>query len=279
MNSLKEKSKTFMKKVLEMIKKPEMRILPGQLAFFLLLSIIPLGAIVAVIAAEFSLSIDNIINVINDNLPKEIAEFIIQIIDGKSLSMNIIIFCISGFILASNGPHSMITASNILYKIKDKDYLTRRIKAIIMTIVLVLLFIFMLIVPAFGDKIINLIINYISNSQLNTLVSTTYNILKYPLSLFIVYFFVKLLYTMAPDTHIKSRETTTGAIFTTIGWLLSTEVYTFYVSYFGRYNLLYGSVANLIILFLWIYLLSYIFVLGMALNASSYDEKIDKNTK
>lgn len=279
MKSLGEKSKSFMSKVFEMIKKPEMRILPGQLAFFLLLSIIPLVAIIVAIAGEFSLSIETVINIINDNLPKEIADFITQIIDGKSLNMNIVIFCISGFILASNGPHSMIIASNIIYKIKDKDFLTRRTKAIIMTVVLVLLFIFMLIVPVFGDKIINLIITYLSNDQINNIVSTTYSVLKYPLSLCIIYFFVKLLYTMAPDTHIKSRETTTGAIFTTIGWIIATEIYTFYVNYFGNYNLLYGSVANLIILFLWIYLLSYIFVLGMALNASSYDEKIDKNDK
>jgi membrane protein len=77
---------------------------------------------------------------------------------------------------------------------------------------------------------------------------------------------------MAPDTVVKSKETTKGAIFTTIGWILSTEIYSFYVSYFARYNLLYGSVANLLILFLWIYLLSYIFMLGMALNVSSREE-------
>lgn len=266
----------FTKKVIEMIKKPEMRILPGQLAFFLLLSIIPLFAIIAVVAGEFSLSIESLIKVINKNLPQEIATFIIEIIDGKSLSMNIIIFCVSGFILASNGPHSMIIGSNILYKVKDKDFLTRRIKAILMTIVLVLLFLFVLVVPAFGDKIVALIIDFIPNLQIGEAVNIGYNILKYPTSLLIIYFFIKVLYTMAPDTTIKSRETTTGAIFTTVGWIIATEIYSFYVSYFARYNLLYGSVANLIILFLWIYLLSYIFVLGMALNASSKEE-IEKN--
>ena len=117
-----------MKRVLEIIKKPEMRILPGQLAFFLLLSIIPLFAIIAAVAGEFSLSIEALTKIINENLPKEVADFIIQIIGGKSISINIIIFCISGFILASNGPHSMIISSNILYKVKDKDFLSRNEK-------------------------------------------------------------------------------------------------------------------------------------------------------
>lgn len=267
--------KNFMKKVIEIIKTPEMRILPGQLSFFLLLSIIPLFAIIAAVAAEFSLSIETLIKLINDNLPKEIANFIIEIIGGKSISINIVLFCITGFILASNGPHSMIIGANLIYKVKDKDYLTRRIKAILMTIILVLLFIFILMVPAFGDKIISLIVSFIPNIRIGEIVETGYNILKYPTSILIIYFFIKLLYTMAPDTKIKSSETTTGAIFTTISWILTTEVYSFYVSYFARYNLLYGSVANLLILFLWIYLLSYIFVLGMVLNASGREE-IDK---
>ena len=272
-----EKSKTFMKRVLEIIKKPEMRILPGQLAFFLLLSIIPLFAIIAVVAAKFSLSIESLIQVINQNLPKEVADFIIQIIGGKSISMNIVIFCVSGFILASNGPHSMIISSNILYKVKDKDFLTRRIKAILMTIILVILFLFVLAVPAFGDKIVNIIVSLIANDKIGKAISIGYNILKYPTSILIIFCFIKLLYTMAPDTTIKSKDTTTGAFVTTIGWIISTEVYSFYVSSFAKYNLLYGSVANLIILFLWIYLLSYIFVLGMALNASSHVDAIDKN--
>lgn len=272
MGAWESRLKKFTKRVLKMIKKPEMRILPGQLAFFLLLSIIPLVAIIAVIAGEFSLSIESLIKTINENLPKEIADFIIEIVGGKSLNINIVIFCISGFILASNGPHSMIIGSNILYKVKNKDYLTRRIKAILMTVILVMLFIFVLIVPAFGDKIIAIIVNFVPNIQIGKAISLGYNILKYPTSILFIYFFIKLLYTMAPDTTIKSSETTTGALFTTLGWIISTEIFSFYISYFARYNLLYGSVANLLVLFLWIYILSYIFVLGMALNASSKEE-------
>lgn len=272
---MKSRFKKFMKKVFQMIKKPEMRILPGQLAFFLLLSIIPLFAIIATVAAEFSLSIESLIKIVSDNLPKEIADFITQIIGGKNISMNIVLFCILGFILASNGPASMIIGANTIYKVEDKDFLSERIKAILMTVILVLLFIFILAVPAFGDRIVDLIVSFIPSNYIANAIHTGYNILKYPTSILIIYFFIKLLYTMAPDTKIKSSETTTGALFTTIAWIITTEIYSFYVNYFATYNLLYGSVANLLILFLWIYLLSYIFVLGMVLNASSREE-IDK---
>ena len=112
-----------------------------------------------------------------------------------------------------------------------------------------------------------------SNDALDSSIRIGYNILKYPISIFIIFFFIKLLYTMAPDKKIKSMHTTRGAIFTTIGWIISTEIYSLYVTKFVNYSVLYGSVAHLIVLFIWIYLLSYVFVLGMAINASVIEEE------
>jgi membrane protein len=224
-------------------------------------------------AARFNLPIEDIVSAIDSNLPREIAEFIKDIINSKNLDVNIVIFIVSAFILASNGPMSMITGSNLLYKIKDKDIVSTRIKAIIMTMFLVLLLMFVLIVPLFGNQIVNTLVNLVENDTIDNSIKVAYNILKYPLSIFIIFFFIKLLYTMAPDKKIRSMHTTRGAIFTTIGWVISTEIYSLYVSKFVNYSVLYGSVAHLIVLFIWIYLLSYVFVLGMAINASSVVEE------
>lgn len=266
--TLKSRIKRFYKKVLKTIKKPEMGILPGQLAFFLLLSIIPLVALIASIASNFAISIETLMELVSDTFPTEIASFVNEAIGGKSMNFNIAVFYISAFILASNGPHSMIIGSNLIYKVENKDYLTRRIKALFMTVILVILIMFMLLVPAYGDKIIILITDFINNNTITNTITTLYGVLKYPISFLLIFFCIKLLYTMAPDKTIKSKNTTYGAMFTTIAWIISTEVYSFYVSEFARYNLLYGSIANLLILLLWVYILSYIFVLGMALNAS-----------
>ena len=76
--------------------------------------------------------------------------------------------------------------------------------------------------------------------------------------------------------------TNKGAIFTTIGWSLATVVYSFYVTNFTNYNLFYGSLTNIIVMMIWIYLLSYILMFGMAINASSYkieQEKIEMDKK
>ncbi len=268
---MKKKTKRMLKSIYNIIQKPEMRILPGQLSFFFLLSLIPLIALIGTIASSFHISLNTLESLFATSIPSAVKEALGLLSSGKSISTNMIIFYISAFILASNGTHSMIIASNSIYRIKDKDYLSRRIKAVLMTFILVLLLLFLLIVPVFGDFIIHLINNWLGANM--KIISIIYQILKYPISLMFIFISIKLLYTMAPDKKIESATTTKGAIFRTIIWILATEVYSIYIGVFNKYDLFYGSVANILILLLWIYILSYVFVLGMALNANVYEKK------
>ena len=47
-----EKARDFIFKIFKLLMRPEMRILPGQLAFFLVMTIIPLVAVIATMAAR-----------------------------------------------------------------------------------------------------------------------------------------------------------------------------------------------------------------------------------
>ena len=56
-----EKARKVLLKIMKYLMKPEMRILPGQLAFFLVMSMIPLLAMIATMAAALSISTDSIV--------------------------------------------------------------------------------------------------------------------------------------------------------------------------------------------------------------------------
>ena len=51
-----------------------------------------------------------------------------------------------------------------------------------------------------------------------------------------------------------------------------TRVYAIYLNNFNTYNLFYGSLANVVVLLFWIYILAYIFTMGMAINSDYYFE-------
>ena len=273
-----ERAKGFLKKAIELIKKPEMRILPGHLAFFFVMSLIPIVALIGALASKFSISLDIIKEALGVPMPIGVEDFIHSIVSGKGLSFNIGIFFFSAFILASNGTHAIIIASNEIYKIKPKDILRRRTKAILMTVILVEIMFFLLIVPVFGDTIFNILKTSFDNSNTTEILYRIYRLLKYPLSIAVIYLNIKLIYIIAPDEEIEGNTATKGAIFTTISWIICSEIYSFYLDTFTKYDIFYGSISNIIILLLWVYILSYIFVLGLVINAGSYknNQSIEK---
>ena len=263
----------FFKKVISIIMKPEMRVLPGQLAFFFVLSITPLIALIGAIASKFSIPLDALNDYLLSALPGSVSELFATAMIRDSMNFNIFVFFFSAFLLASNGTHSMIITSNEIYKIKSDNVLKRRVKAIGMTVILVGIFLFLILVPVCGDTIFGIIKETSNNQTLINILYRIYQIIKYPISILVVYLNIKLLYVLAPDKKIRSKTTTKGALFTTISWILATELYTFYIGTFSKYDIFYGSISNIVILLLWIYILSYIFVLGMAINAGNTTEE------
>lgn len=272
-----ERMKRILNKLFMIIQKPVMKILPGQLAFFLVLSIIPIITLIGFIASTFSISIDSLISFMIETIPSEVTDVLLPFISGNGIDINIFLFMFTGFLLASNGPHSLVIASNTLFNFKNEDYLTSRIKAFFMTIILVILFFFILIVLGFGNMILASIIKWDVLSFMTKELYFLFILVKWPLAFFLIFYVLKVIYTMAPSKKIPSKYMNRGALFATVGFVLVTAIYSYYVSNFANYDLFYGSLSNIIILMLWIYILSYIITFGIAINATYYEELVENN--
>ena len=277
--SLKIRFKSFLKKFIKTIKRPEMTILPGQLAFFFVLSVVPIVSLIAYFASYFHVSINFINNFIAKAFSQDVANMLQPIIQSNTFHTRFFISLFLGFYIASNGSDSIIVAANAIDGIPNHSYARRRIKAIIMTFVIVTLFVFILLVPVFGNKIIELIRYVDLNSTVTVRIEQVFKFLKGPISWFVMFMFIKIIYTMAPNRQIPSSATTYGAIFTTILWIIVTFIYSFYITHFARYDMFYGSLANIVVLMLWVYILAYIFVVGMCLNYHNEEDKLAKTSQ
>jgi len=269
-----EKAREFILKIFKYLMRPEMRILPGQLAFFLVMTLIPMLALTVTIAAALSISVETVRVAISESIPTGLANILNGIISGDGINFNIMVFYFSAILLASNGTYSMINTSNEIYKVKPRNIISRRMKAIVMIFIIMALLIFLFAVPIFGGTISNIIISITGSQAIPQLLQKILVLLKYPLMLVVLFINIKLMYIIAPDEEIPSKTTNKGAVFASIGWVLSTEIFSVYLEKFANYDVFYGSISNILVLFLWIYLLSYIFVLGMIINASSYKEEL-----
>lgn len=276
MKKVKLKLKEFFDNFVKVMLRPEMAILPGQLAYFFVLAIVPTITLISYEAALLNLSTDVIFDFIGRAFSPDIANMLLNTTDSNKGGFGFFMVIVVGYFIASNGPASIIITSNTIYGEKQEGFFRRRLKAIIMTFFLVLLFIFMLIVPVFGNKIVELFEFVNLNSSITENVGTVMHFLQGPITWLIMYFFIKILYTMAPNKRVRSKSVGYGALFTSVSWIIITYIYSYYINNLAHYSTFYGGLANLVILMFWIYLLAYAFTIGMALNYRKEEVELEK---
>ena len=71
---------------------------------------------------------------------------------------------------------------------------------------------------------------------------------------------------------VNKDETTIGAFVTTVIWVIFTAIFGYYIKFFARYDLIYGSLSSITILLIWLYVLSFILILGIVINTTKYNK-------
>lgn len=269
----KNKKQSFFTRFKEAFFRPEMLVLPGQIAFFLFLSLVPTITLIGYACSYLNISNNLIATLLNNAIGQDISNLITPIITATKITPAFFLTLAIGYFIASNGMASIIVASNTIYGIKDSGFFKRRFKAIVMEIIIVFLFLFLLIAPLLGNSIINVLHYFNLDIETTEMIINILRFLKGPFSWIVIFFFIKIIYTMAPDKKLPSQNVNGGAVFTTIGWITFTSLYSYYISNYANYSIFYGSIANIVILMLWVYILSYVLVIGMAMN---YHEELEK---
>ena len=130
------KAKRYFYDIIDAVKRPEMNILPGNLAYYIVLALIPIITIIVYVASLFSISIDLVIELINKVIPDGVAKIVIDAISGKGFDESVGLFIVLALIISSNGTYAMIKASNALYKIENAEEMKDRIKSIIILFII-----------------------------------------------------------------------------------------------------------------------------------------------
>lgn len=254
----------------------EMGILPAGLAFSFFFAVIPIISLLFYLLTSFNFSASVLQNFLSQTFPSGIVN-LLQPVFIEDLSTSSLITLIFGLFVTMNGCFSIIIACNTIYNIENAPYYKRLLKAFLLTIIMLLLLAFIVIVPLLGNSFIKLLGtfgNFISENEF--LINIIYLMLQIPISLFVIFFLIKLLYMIAPDQKMKGRYVNKGAVFTTITWLTLTVLFSYYINNIARYDLIYGNLANIVMLMFWFYLLAYVFVIGIIINRDTREAEVEK---
>lgn len=176
-----------------------------------------------------------------------------------------------GFILAfyfsTNGVRMMMLAFNkqhILYN--RRGFWRRRFASIRLTLYLFMLFIASVFLIIAGDHVIDLVGNWIGLR--NSTEKLILQLLQWFIIVFLFFTGVSLIYYYGPSMKERRKLITPGSTFATIGSILTSLGFAFFVNRFGTYNEVYGSISTLIVLMVWLNLNSLVLLVGFEINNS-----------
>lgn len=256
-------------------KLPEMS---GSLVYFMILSLFPfIIALLNTLKFTGILSPDSILSYIR-YLPKDISDVVLKFVQEllqSSSSGLLIISIIAGLWSASSGINQLFNNVNAAYGLnKKRSFLSARLLSLVFAIALILLIILLVITQVFGELIINALYNIV---HLTPNLQSKLKLLSLIVPIIYMLIIFSFLYKMAPLKEIKKmlniKMVLPGAIFATVGVILMTTIFGFYVSNFGKYSVTYGSLGGIIIMLIWIWLVSLIILIGGEINAINFSKK------
>lgn len=204
----------------------------------------------------------------NDLLPPETSDFFGTIFEdiarnprGGLLSFS---FVLSIFLM-TNGVNAIFTGFEFSYHTETNRSLVRQyLIAVGISLILALLLLLSVIITVY----LTYAVDDLNQMGLLDSAGVGASIINYIAFLLLVYTAVAILYYTGTREGRQASFFSIGALFTTILFILTTFLFSLYITNFSRYNELYGSIGALLILMFYIWLNSNILLLGFELNAS-----------
>ena len=242
--------------------------LGAQLAYYLMLSFFPFLIFLMTVVGFSHLDSADILDGLRTILPNNVFSLVdvtvVEIVETQNaglLGASIALTIWS----ASSGFRAVIKGLNKAYNIKDsRSFIKRSFVAIIFTLALVMLIMLTLAMMVFGEVIGKYILAIF---PFKSVIAYIWNISRYLIVVFMMILIFACIYRYTPAKKVSWREVYPGAIVSTLGWIIVSLGFSYYINNIANYSRLYGSVGAVFVLMTWLYITSMILILGAEFNS------------
>lgn len=243
------------------------------LAYYALMSIAPIILIAGNLIARFDLKSGQILAYAQEVIPSNVYQTFKPILvsflssgSSSSLSIGILVTVWS----ASKIIAAIRRSLNEAYGVTDaQNAVWTRIIAFFLTLGLLLLIVGLAIFFTLSQLILDVILNLTNLTRaiipnwINQLLENK-NLITF-VGMFVV---AMLLYYFVPNAKVKLRYIWTGALVTTIGWIVISQGFRVYIELFAKRITTYQTIGSLIVLMFWLNFSGILLMFGGVVNAS-----------
>lgn len=254
----------------------------AQASFFIIIATIPF-IILLLSLAKYIINVESVVFLIESRLDSELGSLLKGILSemvGKTGISLVSLTAFSTFWASARGVKSVMKGITEVYGIRAKEpFVFEILRSFVYTIAFIFILLLCLLAFVFGGTIVDAIGNYIP------LVPIIYDVVK-SYSAFVFFVLLTLFFALMFNTGAKhgmrgdkkeylvlSEYFPTsfgwqlpGAFFASSGWMLFSYIYSLYIRYFPNASYIYGSIAAVVFMMLWLYACLIILLLGAELN-------------
>lgn len=250
------------------VKNDDIFALGAQLAYYLMLSFFPFLIFLMTVVGFSKLDSADILDGLRAILPNNVFSLVdttvVELVGTQNaglLGASIALTIWS----ASSGFRAVIKGLNKAYNVKDsRSFIKRSFVAIIFTLALVIIIMLTLAMLVFGEIIGKYILAVF---PFKDIIMYVWNISRYLIVVFMMILIFASIYRYTPAKKISWREVYPGAIVSTLGWIMVSLGFSYYINNIANYSRLYGSVGAVFVLMTWLYITSMILILGAEINS------------
>jgi len=249
----------------------------AELAFYFLLSIVPILIVLSQFLGFFSISLEALGGFINQYVSSDAAEFLYDFISYSPTGAMNVFLILTALWSASRAQFSMMRIANYTItagRVSGRGYFRDRLRAIKTIIFTLFTVTFSLIILVYGELLLKVAITAITKTlHINFEPVFFWLFIRWPIAMTLYFLMVSYNYYVLPYERVQFRAILPGSVFASVTMLLVTLVYTRYTKYIANYDIIYGSLASVVALLFWFFFLSWALWLGVLFNKVWADTK------
>ena len=243
--------------------------------FFILLSVFPALVLVLGLLRYTGLQVSSLIDLISAVIPGALMPTVRSLVAGvyeNSSGALVGVSAATAVWSASKGVYGLLTGLNAVYGVsEDRGWLHARLISVAYTFAFLGILLLSLVVHVFGGALVALapMVEMRFLKILFRIVNSRF------LLLFMLQTLVfALVFAFLPNGRNRFRDTIPGAVLSSLGWLVFSDLFSVYVEHFASLTNIYGSVYAVALSMLWLYFCLGILFYGAALNQYLEKHKI-----
>lgn len=239
----------------------------GSIAFFYFLSVLPAATLISQIMGIFSLSIESISIWLAENFSEVDFQNLLYAFPEDNLSplSNIVLLLVTIW-SASKAQHALTITTDYInndYQPLDHGFVKRRARSFIIILIVLALFVLALAILVYAPVLIRILF---ASDAAPFLAGTLWNVIRWPILFLLYYGVVLLLYVITPYKPARINDVKKGALLSSIGFIVVTIGYSIYFKYSAGTNIIYGSMAQIVAMLMWFWLISWVICIGIVIN-------------